>query len=299
MPKVYIIILNWNNWPDLEECLASLKNNDYPNYEVVIVDNDSKEKLQVSEGLKVIYNNENLGFVGGNNIGIKYALKNNADYILLLNDDTIVDKQFLSKMIETGESDDKIGMVGAKIYSYQDKNKLWFAGGEINWLYNKGIMRGYNQIDKGQYNNLEETDYLTGCCLLVKKEVIQKIGGLSEDYFAYYEDTDWSLAAQKAGFKTVFVPEAKIWHKGSKSFIQESPQYIYYNIRNGLIFAQKWAPWYLKLIIHSHALLRIIKQIFKLLIPSQRVWAKYILIAIKDFYLGRRGKYENKNENWD
>jgi len=295
-PKVFIIILNWNNWPDVLECLESLKNNDYPNYEVVVVDNDSKQKPQAPDGVKVIYNDKNLGFVGGNNIGIEYALENNADYILLLNDDTITAPYFLTKMVQAAESDEKIGMAGAKIYFHDQKDKLWYAGGKINWLYNKGTMRGYNQIDKGQYDEpaIQETGYITGCCLLAKKQVIQKIGLLSEDYFAYYEDADWSLASQRVGFKTIFVPGAKIWHKESKSFVQGSPKYIYYNVRNGLIFARKWAPWYLKPIIHLEALARIIKQPFKIFIPDKRKWIKPILSAIKDFYLNKKGK----NENW-
>ncbi|MFH1858709.1 MAG: glycosyltransferase family 2 protein [Patescibacteria group bacterium] len=296
-PKVFIIILNWNNWPDVKECLESLKNNDYPNYEVVIVDNDSKEKPQASDGVKVIYNNKNLGFSGGNNVGIKYALKQDTDYILLLNDDTIVTPDFLSKMVKAAESDSKIGMVGSKIYFYKDRNKLWFAGGIINWLYNKGEMKGYNEIDKGQYDqpDIQESSYLTGCCLLVKRMVIEKIGLLPEEYFAYYEDTDWSLAAQKAGFKTVFVPKARIWHKGSKSSREFSKPYIYYHVRNGLIFASKYAPWYIKPIIHLDIVWRIIKQIVKLVFISQkRIWAKVILLGIKDFYFKKWGK----NDNW-
>ena len=297
-PKVYIIILSWNNWPDLTECLESLKNNDYLNYRVVIVDNDSKIKPKApNQDIKIIYNNKNLGFSGGNNVGIEYALKNGADYVMPLNDDVIVDNKFLSKMIKVAESDKKIGMVGPKIYFFDKKDKLWFAGGSVNWLYNKGTMRGYNEIDKGQYDlpRIQEVDYLTGCCVLVKKEVIKKIGLFPEEYFGYYEDVDWSFAAKKAGYKTVFVPKSKIWHKGSKSFIETSPSYIYYHVRNGLIFANKYAPLYIKFFIHLDVILRIIKQVFKIFIPSKRKWIKPILLGIKDFYLGRRGKYENWN----
>jgi GT2 family glycosyltransferase len=291
-PKVFIIILNWNNWPDTLECLESLKNNDYPNYQVVIIDNGSTEKLQTD--FKVIYNQKNLGFSGGNNVGIKYALEKGADYVLLLNNDTIVAKDFLSEMIKVAEKDKKIGMIGPQIYFYGDKNRIWFAGGQVNWLYNQGQMRGYNQIDKGQYDSSEETDYITGCCLLIKREVIKKIGLMPEDYFLYYEDTDWSLKAQQAGFKCLFVPRAKIWHKGSKSSQEGSASYIYYHIRNGLILAQRYAPWYIKPLVHLDVGWRIKKQIFKLIFfPKKRTWAKYILLGIKDFYLGRRGKYEN------
>ena len=296
-PKVFIVIINWNNWPDVLECLESLKNNDYPNYQVVIIDNGSKEKPEPpSPEIKIIYNEENLGFSGGNNIGIKYALEQGADYVLLLNDDTIVSQDFLSKLVEIGESNEKFGMIGPKIYYYEDKNRIWSAGGKINWLYNKGEMKGYNEIDRGQYDSpeIQETEYLTGCCLLVKRAVIEKVGLMPKDYFLYYEETDWSLKARRAGFQCVFVPEAKIWHKGSRSAVAGSSSYIYYHVRNGLIMAQRYAPWYIKPIVHLDAYLRVIKQLIKLIFfPKKRTWAKYILLGIKDFYLGRRGKYEN------
>ncbi len=295
LPKVFIIILNWNNWQDVLECLESLKNNDYPNYQVVIIDNGSKEKPQApNPEIKIIYNKENLGFAGGNNVGIKYALEKGADYVLLLNNDTLVSQDFLSKLVETGESNKSFGLLGPKIYFADQKEKIWFAGGKVNWLYNKGEMKGWGEIDKGQYNQLKETDYITGCCLLIKRAVIEKIGLMPEDYFLYYEDTDWSLAAQKHGFKCIFVPRAKIWHKGSKSSLEGSPSYIYYHIRNGLIMAQKYAPWYIKPFVHLDVIWRIKKQNIKyIFFLKKRTWAKYILLGIKDFYLKRYGKYEN------
>lgn len=296
MPKVFIIVLNWNNWPDTLECLKSLDKNDYPNYQVVIVDNGSEEKFSITNfqsSIKVIYNKENLGFAGGNNVGIKYAFEQGTDYVLLLNNDTLVSRDFLSELVKAGENDKNIGLLGPKIYSADKKEKIWYAGGQINWMYNKGTMRGWNETDQGQYDNppIQKTGYITGCCLLVKKEVIEKIGLMSEDYFLYYEDTDWSLRARRAGFKCVFVPMAKIWHKGSKSSIEGSPSYIYYHIRNGLILAQRFAPFYIKPLVHLDVFWRIIKQVVKLVfLPKKRTWAMYILSGIKDFYLGRRGK---------
>jgi GT2 family glycosyltransferase len=303
-PKVFIIILNWNSWSDTLECLESLKSNDYPNYQVVIIDNGSKEKPVVpSPEIKIIYNQENLGFAGGNNIGIKYALEQGADYVLLLNNDTVVSDDFLTKLVKAGESDREIGLLGPKIYFYpmtgqpdKAKEKIWFAGGQVNWLYNKGQMRGWGEKDNGQYDqpDIQETEYVTGCCLLIKREAVKKIGLMPEEYFLYYEDTDWSLAAQKAGSKCVFVPAARIWHKGSASSKEGSPSYIYYHVRNGLVLAQRYAPWYIKPFVHLDALWRIKKQLVKLIfLPKRRFWAKYILLGIKDFYLGRRGKYEN------
>jgi len=294
-PKVFIIILNWNGRDDTLECLKSLKNNDYPNYEVVIIDNGSKDKFSISDSkIKVIYNKKNLGFSKGNNIGIKYALENNADYILLLNNDTIVSNNFLSKIVKVAESNNNYGIIGPKIY-FPDSKRIWFAGGKINWLYNKGTMRGFNEIDHGQYNKpeIQETDYITCCCALIKKEVIEKIGLIPEEYFLYYEDTDWSLKAQKQGYRCVFVPSAIIWHKGSKSSIAESSSYIYYHIRNGLILAKKYAPWYIKPFIYIDIAWRTKKQILKyIFIPKKRIWAKYILLGIKDFYFNKKGKID-------
>jgi len=291
--KVFIIILNWNNWPDVLECLESLKDNDYPNYQVVIVDNGSKIRPELpSSDIKIIYNQENLGFSGGNNVGIKYALENNADYVLLLNDDTVVSRDFLSKLVEIGESNENIGLIGPKIYFYENKNKIWSAGGKINWLYNKGEMIGHNQEDNGQYDSpkVKETEFLTGCCVLVKKQAIEKIGLMPEEYFLYYEDTDWSLKARKNGFKCVFIPDAQIWHKGSQSSISGSPSYIYYHIRNGLIMAQKYAPWHIKPIVYLDSFWRIIKQLIKIVfMPKKRIWAKHILLGIKDFYFNKTG----------
>ena len=157
LPKVFIIILNWNNWVDTKDCLESLKTNGYQNCEVVVVDNGSDEKPEITNPkIKVIYNKENLGFSGGNNVGIKYALENGADYVLILNNDTIASDDFLVKLVEAGESDKKIGFLGPKIYfaasnpseveppkgpfggstSERDSEgeQFWCAGGAVNWV---------------------------------------------------------------------------------------------------------------------------------------------------------------------
>jgi len=295
MPKVFIVILNWNNWPETIKCLDSLKNNDYPVQEVVIVDNGSEKKISPDNlplAVKIIYNQKNLGFAGGNNVGIRYALKKGADYVLLLNNDTRVSSDFLTKLMEAGEKDKFFGFLGPKIYFEDEPRKIWFAGGKISWLYHKGEMRGYGEEDKGQYDfpRFQVVDYITGCCLLVKKEVIEKIGLIPEEYFLYYEDTAWSLKARKNGFKCVFVPGAWIRHKGSASSQEGSPSYIYYHTRNGLMMARQFMPWYLKPILYGEMSWRIVKQIIKLIFfPSKRQWAKYILLGIRDFCFNKTG----------
>lgn len=221
-PLVYIIILTWNGKQDTLECLESLRKINYQNYKILIVDNastDGTEKIVKSKfpNIDYIYNPENLRYAGGNNIGIDYAIKQNADYILLLNNDTIVEPNFLEHLIITAESEPSIGIVGPKIFYYDRPDLIWYAGGRIEWwkgwIYHEGIRKN----DMEYFNYKKETDFVTGCCLLIKKEVIKKIGKLDKTYFIYGEDVDFCIRAKKANFKVIFEPQAKIWHKISVS----------------------------------------------------------------------------------
>lgn len=294
--KVYIIVLNWNGKEDTLECLKSLEKISYSNYKIVVVDNGSEDdsvseiKKQFSE-VKIIENKKNLGFAGGNNVGMKYAINGGADYVLLINNDTTVEENFLSELVKTGESDEKIGILGSKIYFYSDPNRIWFAGGKVNWLKNKGTHIGLDQIDNGQYDKIKETDYLTGCCLLIKREVIEKIGVLAEDYFLYYEDTDFSLRTKNVGYRSIYVPKSKIYHKISRSTKPGSSSYIYYHARNGLVMAKRTGSLLNKIVLYPYCVYLFLKQIIKILfIPKKRDWAFAVLRGERDFLLGRMGK---------
>src|SRR5680860_124040 len=293
---VYIILLNWNNEEDTLECIKSLEKITYSDCKIIVVDNGSEEKsIQKIRNefpkLSIIQNESNLGFAGGNNIGIKYAFANAADYVLLLNNDTTVKKDFLTKLVETGESEQKIGLLGSKIFFYSEQNRIWSAGGKINWLKNKGTHIGLDQIDKGQYDKTKEVDYLTGCCLLIKREVIERIGTLEEDYFLYYEDTDFSLRAQNAGYKCIYVPESKIYHKISRSTNPGSDSYIYYHVRNGLVMAKRSGSALTKLALYPYCLILFCKQIIKIIfIPKKRPWAWAVLSGLNDFIFEKMGK---------
>ncbi|MCK4592212.1 glycosyltransferase family 2 protein [Candidatus Parcubacteria bacterium] len=294
--EVYIIVLNWNGKDDTIECIESLQKINYSNYKIVIVDNGSEDdsvseiKKQFSE-VKIIENKKNLGFAGGNNIGIKYAINSGAGYVLLINNDTTVEENFLSELIEMGESDKKIGILGSKIYFYSEPNRIWFAGGKVNWLKNKGTHIGLDQIDNGQYDKTKETDYLTGCCLLIKREVVEKIGVLAEDYFLYYEDTDFSLRTKNIGYKCIFVPRSKIYHKISRSTKPGSSNYIYYHTRNGLVLAKRTGSLLNKIVLYPYCAYLFLKQIIKIIfIPQKKEWAFAVLRGEKDFLLGKMGK---------
>jgi len=178
-------------------------------------DNNQKSLLKK---IILIKNRYNEGFAEGNNIGIRYALDNlNSDYIMLLNNDTVVDKDFLVEMLQISENDNKIGITGPKIYYYDEPNLIWFGRGKISWKFCRGLNTGYNEIDRGQYDEIARMEYASGCAFLIKKEVIEKIGLLDKRFFLYFEEIDWTLRATKLGYKTIFVPKGKIWHKISKS----------------------------------------------------------------------------------
>ena len=236
-PSVYIILVNWNGKTVTLECLDSLATSAYKKFKIVVVDNASSDGsvLAMREAHPeaiVLEQKENLRFAGGNNVGMKYALEHGAELLCLLNNDTTVDKDFLTHLVSRIQSDKKIGMVAPKIYYHGEPNRIWFAGGEISmWT---GTMKhtGIREEDKGQYDTSKEIDYTTGCCILTKREIVEKIGMLDESFFMYTEDADWSMRMRRAGYTIVYEPKAKVWHKlsvasgGHLSFFKMKNKFI-------------------------------------------------------------------------
>ena len=223
-PKVLIIILNWNGLEDTIECVESLKKVAYPNYDVCVVDNASSGddvkvlKEKYGDCIRIIANDNNYGFAEGNNVGIRYGLNNsNPAYFLLLNNDTVVAPDFLDELIKVAESDSEIGIVGPKLYYYDfegRKDVIWAAGGRImrwrRWIY-QGI--GWNDDDLPKYQDVKEVDWISGAAMMLKRSVIDKIACLDSHYFFGDEDVDYCLKARRHGFKVVYVPAARVWHK--------------------------------------------------------------------------------------
>jgi GT2 family glycosyltransferase len=277
-PKVSIILLNLNVWEDTVECLESLFQIDYTNYNVVLVDNhsddDSIEKIkEYSKGgiqvrsefydynldnkpltivnaleststtdnnsIILIENDENYGFAIGNNVGIEYAMKTlKPDYILLLNNDTVVDKYFLDELIKVGESSQDIGFIGPKTLFYDEEDVIQEAGGgDVDYKHCKVEEIGFKEVDDGTLDFYIEPDYIGGACLLVKQEVVDKIGPLDPKYFMYWEDVDWCITGRENGYKCAYAYKSRIWHKyGSSS---ENYFKMYYLNRNRLYFMRK------------------------------------------------------------
>lgn len=192
--------------------------------------------------LTIIKNDKNYGFAEGNNIGIRYTSKVlKSDYILLLNNDTTVNKDFLRKLIMYAEDEEEIGLIGPKIYYYDSPGVFNSAGGIINWRSGKGVNIGIGEIDSGQFNYINEVDCLLGACILIKSRVLSDIGLLDEKFFLLLEETDFCLRAKKAGYKIIFFPESVIYHKEGFSG-KRGPLNLYYMYRNRLLFFKKHKP---------------------------------------------------------
>jgi len=244
-PKVSIIILNWNGKDDTIECLESLKHITYPNYEVVLVDNGSVDGSvecfrKLYPKIEMIKNKENLGFAEGNNVALKEVVAKGSDYCLLLNNDTVVDPNFLFKLVEVAENDEQIGIVGPTVFYYKNREQIQSAGGKICWK--RGLAPHYTNIDyTKEINGTRDVDYIMGCALLAKTKLFRDIGYLKRNYFAYWEETDWCVRAHKAGYKIVHVPSSKIWHKGGSTSKKTSGFFEYHMARNMFWFMKAHA----------------------------------------------------------
>ncbi len=249
-PKVTIVILHFKGTSCIADCVGSLNKITYQNCDIVVVHNGSEDNalrnaiIPASQHIiKIINTGENLGFARGNNIGIKQALKDGAEYVLLLNDDTEVSPDFLNKLIEVAEKQQDAGMLGPRVFLYGQSQQVWFAGARFDQKASEIITSEFDQT--GNHNDTEpmESDYITGCALLVKRKALEKVGLLDENFFLYWEDVDWGLRCIKAGYKNLVVTDSIIWHKPSASSGGiDSLSRVYYKTRSRLIMAKIYAP---------------------------------------------------------
>jgi len=265
-PKVFIVILNFNSFKDTKECLFSLKQLKYSNHEIIVVDNSSTdgsyEKLKREfSTYNIIKCNENLGYASGNNLGIKYALKNNAEYICILNNDVIVESDFLDKIIEIMEEHKEIGVAGPCICKYNNKNIIQAMGAKIN-LYT-GLTQGkyknykYNEIPKEN----SFVDYLGGACFVCRRDVFEDIGLIPENYFLFFEETEFCYRASAKGYKLLCVYDSKIYHKGSSTISKYSGLSYYFLNRNRVIFIKRNANMLEKTVFSIYIFIEVIGRI--------------------------------------
>lgn len=254
-----IIIVHYNTDQETSDCLDSLQRvrtaSDH-DWNVVVVDNGSKETFEYTgsfpeEKLSILRSASNLGFTGGNNLGIHHAIEAwNSDQVVLLNSDTTVDPDFLSTLTKWSQEHPRAGLVTPKIFfspgreyhhkSYTQQQKgsvLWYAGGTIDWQHLVAFHRGVDELDRGQFAHQTDSEFATGCCVLIKREVLEKVGFFDKRYFLYMEDVDYSFRAHRFGYSIGYCDAAVVWHKNAGSSDGAgSGLHAYYQTRNRLLF---------------------------------------------------------------
>jgi len=226
-PLAFIIILNWNGRQHLQDCLDSLSSVDYSNYRILLVDNNSQDESVVFvksnySYIHVIQNEKNLGFAEGNNVGIRYALSQGAKYIVLLNNDTRVEPDFLTRLIQRGEERQEVGVIGGKVLMFSNPRIVNSTGVNLN-QFAYGWDRDFGEETQDVRRDAGEVLAVTGCLLVVKREVFERIGLFDSKFFAYFEDMDFCIRVWKhTDFTVEYVPEAVIYHKFSSSYPGES-----------------------------------------------------------------------------
>ena len=281
--EVYIILVNYNGYEDTKACVNSLKKINYDNFHIVIVENASKDvqimktDLFLNENATILFSEKNDGFSSGNNIGIKYALENNADYILLLNNDTVVDCDFLKHLVELMENNTKAGIVTGDIYYYKDQERLWYSNGKYD------RKNGTTQMCCKTAELSLKVSFACGCLMLLNVEMIKQIGMLEDLFFLYSEDTEYCCRAIDSGWDILWTKKCKIYHKISASTGENSDFQQYYLTRNNLILAKKYGNR--PVVCYMKTLWRCIKDIIKKRCHIGPVRAAYV-----DFFRGVSGK---------
>ncbi|GAB4544388.1 MAG: glycosyltransferase family 2 protein [Thermodesulfovibrionia bacterium] len=295
IPLVQIIVLNYNNFKDTIDCLNSLADLTYPNYKVLIIDNASEDdsvkrihkwlieqerdfqilgedslfNIKTLPDFILVIKNKNTGYAGGNNTGIRLAIKNGARYVWILNNDTTVHPDALTELVKVAERQPMIGIVGSKIYFFDNPDRIWFSS-------------GYYVTDKRcDITEMVEKDVMviSGCSFLIKKELIDDIGFLWEGYFLYFEENDYCMRARRNGWKVYFSPLSKVYHKVSRSVGENSPMFLYYKARNYMLYTLRndMEPLWLSF------LFTVKEYLLPSLINIRLNHLKYLFKAYKDF----------------
>jgi len=256
-PKISIITVNFNSTKVTIELLQSLQKVMYPNFEVIVVDNGSKEpcrQLKIDfPWISYIETGENLGFAGGNNVGIKKA---KGEYLFLLNNDTEVDSFFLEPLIKRFNTNKKIGIVCPKILYFDQPTTIQYAGFKpINSITGRGFSIGYLEKDNGQYDTAMCTSRAHGAAMMFSREAMNKVGLMAEIFFLYYEEMDYSERFKRAGYEIWYEPESKVWHKESMSTGKESTLKAYYYGRNRLLYLRRNTSFLNKFLMYPYFIL--------------------------------------------
>lgn len=278
MKKVAVVILNFKVADYTIKAVASVLKSTHKSKEIIVVDNNSgddiEKRLEKYPEVKFIQSGDNLGYAGGNNVGIKAALKTDANYIFILNPDATVTKDTLAQIL-LGIEKYHADIANPKIY-FSDSKTIWFAGKIFDRANVLGSHRGVNEEDQGQYDEPIELEDVTGCALMIKREVIEKIGSFDNKYFMYYEDLDFATRAIKKGFKIMYLPQAVVYHSNAKSAGLGSPLQDYFITRNRMFYARKF--------LSPRTQIALLRETWRnRSYPARK-------LALKDFLMGKFGK---------
>ena len=272
-----------------------MKNVKYPNFKTVLVDNGSVDnsveyfRTKYPE-LICIANQENLGFSGGNNAGIEYALLQGCDYIYLLNNDTEVDPHFLNEIVDVVEKDYKIGIAGSTVFYFNPSDIIWYAGGHVNWLSGDMVDPRVGKQFDSSLLTIEDVDEVAGAGMLIRSKALQRVGLLDPRFFIYFEETDLCQRVKRDKWRIVWVPNSKIWHKVSMTFGELSPVMIYLMTRNRWLFMRKNCPRFI--LFAFHFIFRSIKYFVQYRRQKNIKLQKAIFLGVRDALLNRYGKGE-------
>ncbi|MGH7245988.1 MAG: glycosyltransferase family 2 protein [Candidatus Levyibacteriota bacterium] len=299
MKKITVVTVNFNSEKETHNLLNSLKNVVLKKFDlsVIVIDNASTipfvlSKEEEKQSIQLFKTEKNLGFSGGYNMGIKNALENEADYVVVLNNDTVVDPECFDAMLQTAEEYTTCGIVVPKIYfaknhefhkdRYKESEKgkvIWYAGGFMDWANVFSKHKGVDEVDTGQYDTEEKIDFATGCCMFIPKSVLEKVGMFDDKLFLYFEDADLSQRVLRRGLDIIYNPKAVIWHVNAASGGGSgSSLHDYYLTRNRMVFGLRYAP--------LKTQLALIKESVRLFLFGRK-WQR---IGIRDFYMHIFGK---------
>ncbi|MBK9050661.1 MAG: glycosyltransferase family 2 protein [Chloroflexi bacterium] len=293
--NVFTVILNTNRRDDTLACLAALHHSTYKRHTIIVLDNASTDGS--AEAIKaefprveLIHLKENKGYAGNNNVGIAAAVAQGADWVYVLNEDTIQAPDCLDHLVAVGESDPTIGIVGPMVYHADNPDVIQSAGGWIDHHWQAGH-KGQNDPDKGQFAEPHAVAWVSGCAIMVRREVIEQLGMLDEHFFYYWEETEWCVRTKRAGWKIMHVPQARLWHKGVQIDYRPGPNVAYYNTRNYLMMLRKHeAPTTVRL----RAWYRILRTYTSMSLKPERktnLEARQAMVqGMGDFWRGRVGK---------
>jgi len=242
--ETLVIIVSWNSRGEISRSLPKILNMN-GSFDVLVVDNnssdDTREFIQSNYSkVKVINSGDNLGYAGGNNVGFKYAIQQGYKNVFVVGPDVYVEKNCFVELLSSIGSKPKVATASPKIYYSKPKRTIWYAGSWMDWSSGAAMIRGYREIDRGEYDRSEATDGIIGAAMLLKVNVLNKVGFLDERFFMYCEETDLSLRIQEAGFVNMYVPRALAIHNVSASTGGEGNAFqIYYYTRNTLLLVEK------------------------------------------------------------